>query len=136
MRNFDVVVVDNSGRGLARQRLGAATGFEIIENTRNRGFGAAINQVYSRSISPFLATLNDDAVAAPRWIGELLAVIEATPDAGMCASHVRLSDGGRLDSVGMLICRDGSSKQRGHAASPEQYSLPEEVMLPSGSAAP
>jgi GT2 family glycosyltransferase len=133
-QDFDVVVVDNSGRGLARQRL-AGEALQIIENAENRGFGAAINQVYSRSATPFVATLNDDAVAGPQWIGELLAVIESRPDAGMCASQVRLLDGQGLDSAGMLICADGSSKQRGHLSAPEEYACEEEVLLPSGSAA-
>jgi GT2 family glycosyltransferase len=35
----------------------------------------------------------------------------------------------------MLICADGSSKQRGHLASPHDYSREEEVLAPSGSAA-
>jgi GT2 family glycosyltransferase len=61
--------------------------------------------------------------------------MESSEDVGMCASQVRLAGEGLLDSVGMLIASDGSSKQRGHAESPEAYSLPEEVLLPSGSAA-
>ena len=134
-RDFAVVVVDNSGRRLARQRLGAGANVEIVENNQNRGFGAAINQVWSRSTSPFLAVLNDDAIAAPQWLGELLDVIESRPDAGMCASQVRLLGSGRIDSAGMLICADGSSRQRGHLRTPEEYSRPEDVLLPSGSAA-
>lgn len=133
--DFAVVVVDNSGRGLARQCLGEIAGVQIIETKYNIGFGAAINQVYARSVSPFLATLNDDAVACPGWLGELLAMLEPRPDAGMCASQVRLLAGEALDSAGMLICADGSSKQRGHLGSPEAYRTAEEVLLPSGSAA-
>src|SRR5712691_7352415 len=134
-RDFAIVVVDNSGQRLARQRLGAGARVEIIENNENRGFGAAINQVYSRSNSPFLAVLNDDAVADPHWLSGLLDVIESRPDAGMCASQVRLLGSGQIDSAGMLICGDGSSKQRGHLRPPEEYRRPEEVLLPSGSAA-
>jgi len=134
-RDFAVVVVDNSGQRLARQRLGAESNVEIIENNENRGFGAAINQVYSRSNSPFLAILNDDAVAAPQWLGALLDVIESRPDAGMCASQVRLLASEQIDSAGMLICADGSSRQRGHLRPPDKYRRQEEVLLPSGSAA-
>ena len=135
IRDVAIVVVDNSGQCLARQRLGGGTKVEIIENDENRGYGAAINQVYSRSSSPFLAVLNDDAIAAPQWLGRLLDVIESRPDVGMCASQVRLLGSGQIDSAGMLICADGSSRQRGHLRSPEQYRRPEEVLLPSGSAA-
>jgi GT2 family glycosyltransferase len=134
-RDFMVVVVDNSGQRLARQQLAAALNVEIIENDENRGFGAAINQVCSRSSSPFLAVLNDDAFAAPRWLSSLLAVIESKPDVGMCASQVRLLRSGQIDSAGMLICADGSSRQRGHLRPPEDFRRPEEVLLPSGSAA-
>jgi GT2 family glycosyltransferase len=133
-RDFDVVIVDNSGQRLARQRLGGESLY-IIENNVNRGFGAAVNQAYAESRAPFLATLNDDAVADPRWIEELLAAMESTPEVGMCASQVRLAGQDGLDSAGMLICGDGSSKQRGHGASPGGYDRVEEVLLPSGSAA-
>jgi len=53
----------------------------------------------------------------------------------MCASKILLSRGGLLDSAGMLVCADGSSKQRGHGQDPERYSEPEEVFFPSACAA-
>src|SRR5581483_9524851 len=99
-RDFEVIVVDNSGQGLVR-RNGVATGVRIIENSRNAGFGAAINQGFAASTAPFLATLNDDAAAHPRWLEALVAAIERRPDAGMCASQVRLFGEDRLDSAGM-----------------------------------
>jgi GT2 family glycosyltransferase len=135
MQDFMVIVVDNSGHRLARQRLDGRAKVEIIENNENRGFGAAINQAYFRSSAPFLAVLNDDAAADPQWLSALLDVVESRPDAGMCASQVRLLGSGQLDSAGMLICADGSSKQRGHLKLPEEYRRPGEVLLPSGSAA-
>jgi GT2 family glycosyltransferase len=79
--------------------------------------------------------LNDDAVAHPRWLESLVAAIERRPDAGMCASQVRLFGEDRLDSAGMLVARDGSSKQRGHGRPPEDFPVAEETLFPSGSAA-
>jgi GT2 family glycosyltransferase len=134
-RDFEIVVVDNSGKQLARGRLEAAPNLRIIENARNIGFGAAVNLAYSGSNSPFLATLNDDAAADPKWLDELLAAIESDPRVGMCASQVRLGATGSIDSAGMLICGDGSSKQRGHLQPAENYGAREEVLAPSGSAA-
>ena len=101
----------------------------------NAGFGAAINQGIRASTSPYVATLNDDAVAHPGWLDALVAALEARPDAGMCASQVRLFGEPRLDSAGMLVARDGSSKQRGHGRPPEDFPVAEEVLMPSGSAA-
>jgi GT2 family glycosyltransferase len=107
----------------------------VIENERNAGFGRAINQGLRASKAPYVATLNDDAVAHPRWIEALVAAMERRPDAGMCASQVRLYGEHRLDSAGMLVALDGSSKQRGQGRPPEDFPVPEEVLLPSGSAA-
>lgn len=134
VRDFEVVVVDNSGRGLVRARHTALGPAAILENARNLGFGAAINAAHARSGAPFLATLNDDAVADPRWLEALLAAAEARPEVGMCASRVRLASGG-LDSAGMLLCGDGSSRQRGHRARHDSFCDLEEVLLPSACAA-
>ena len=133
-REFEIVVVDNSGEGLVR-RKGQALGARIIENERNAGFGAAINQGLKVSRAPYLATLNDDAVAHPRWLEALVSALDARPDVGMGASQVRFFGEERLDSAGMLIAADGSSKQRGHGCWPEDFPVTEEVLFPSGSAA-
>ena len=129
--DFEVIVVDNSGRHAARP----GGQVRVIANESNVGFGAAVNQGIRESKSTFVAVLNDDAIAQPRWLEALLAAVEARPDVGMCASQVRLAGDGRLDSAGMLLCGDGSSKQRGHLESPESYSRRQEALLPSGSAA-
>jgi GT2 family glycosyltransferase len=133
-RDLEVIVVDNSGQGLAR-RNGTAPGATVIENDRNAGFGTAINQGMRASAAPYLATLNDDAVAHPQWIEALISAMERRPDAGMCASQVRLFGEHRLDSTGMLVALDGSSKQRGQGRAPEDFPVAEEVLMPSGSAA-
>ena len=133
-QDLKVIIVDNSGKGLVRKN-GTGPGAHIIENPRNLGFGAAINQGIRASSSPYVATLNDDAVAHPGWLEALVQSLERRPDAGMCASQVRLFGEDRLDSAGMLVAADGSSKQRGHGRLPEDFPVPEEVLLPSGSAA-
>ena len=132
-RDFAVIVIDNSGAGAAR-RLNLAD-VRVVENSRNAGFGAAINQGLRASSTPYLATLNDDAVAHPGWLEALTGALERRPDAGMGASQVRLFGEPRLDSAGMLVARDGSSKQRGQGRPPEDFPVEEEVLLPSGSAA-
>jgi GT2 family glycosyltransferase len=132
--DFEVIVVDNSGQGLVRKN-GTAPGARVVENRRNAGFGAAVNQGFRASSAPYVATLNDDAVACPEWLASLVSALEARPDAGMCASQVRLFGENRIDSAGMLIARDGSSKQRGHLRPPGDFPVAEETLFPSGSAA-
>jgi len=134
-RDFEVIIVDNSGQQLVRRRNAAGARATVIENAVNAGFGGAVNQAFHRSHAPFLATLNDDAIADPNWVAALMGAVENRPDVGMCASKVRLYPQGTLDSAGMLIARDGSSKQRGHRQNPNAYNHQEEALLPSGSAA-
>lgn len=129
--DFEVIVVDNSGRGL----VAAAAATKVIHNEQNLGFGAAINQGIAQSRAPFVATLNDDAVAHPRWLESLLRAIGARYEIGMAASQVRLAGENVLDSAGMLLCRDGSSKQRGHMEPWSAYPRLQEVLFPSASAA-
>lgn len=133
---FEIVVVDNSG---SQQVTAQSRNTRVITNQINVGFGAAVNQGIRASTAPYIATLNDDAVADPRWLEALTAAAEARADAGMCASQVRLADSGLLDSAGMLIAIDGSSKQRGHGEAPEKFADEidgsRDALFPSGSAA-
>jgi GT2 family glycosyltransferase len=130
-RDFEVVVVDNSTRQAARN---CGTDVRVIENSRNVGFGAAVNQGWRAAESAWIATVNDDAEAAPEWLAELVRAGETDSEIGMVASQVRL-DGDRLDSAGMLIARDGSSKQRGHGRPCGAFEDARDILLPSGSAA-
>ncbi len=133
-RDFEVILVDNSGQGLAR-RNELPPGVRVIENNRNLGYGLAINQGMQASTATYLASLNDDALPHPGWLDALVRALDERPDAGMCASQVRLYGEDRLDSAGMLVARDGSSKQRGHGRLPADFPVAEEALFPSGSAA-
>jgi GT2 family glycosyltransferase len=131
VNELEVVVIDNSGTGRVRTScLDISPRVRVIANDHNAGFGAAVNQAFRDSTALYLATLNDDAVADPRWLERLLADAEAHPRIGMFASEVRLAGTDRLDSAGMLIAADGSSKQRSPTALVDA-----ETLLPSGSAA-
>ncbi len=135
LREFEVIIVDNSGQRRVRGSQAAGRATEVIENNANAGFGAAVNQAVARSRAPYIAVLNDDAVACPGWLAALVDGMESRVDCGMCASQIRLAGDGRLDSAGMLLCGDGSSKQRGHLEPPEKYADAGDSLFPSGCAA-
>lgn len=129
---FEIVVIDNSGSGLVNS---TSARMRVISNARNVGFGPAVNQAIRDSTSPYVVTLNDDAVAEPRWLETLVRAADANPKMGMFASEVRLEGGELLDSAGMLIAADGTGKQRGHNRSATEFRQPSEALFPSGSAA-
>lgn len=134
-RDFECVLVDNSGEDKVRREGAAAPWLRVIAEERNVGFGAAVNHAIRASAAPLIATLNDDAVPSPRWLSALVEAIEKEPSAGMCASRIVLSGENRLDSAGMLLGGDASSKQRGHLAPLDEFRTPEEVFFPSACAA-
>ncbi len=135
LRDFEVIVVDNSGR----RAVAARAGVQVIYNDANVGFGAAVNQGIRASAAMYVATLNDDAAPRPEWLAALVAAIEERHEIGMCASQIRLMGDGRVDSAGMLVCGDGSSKQFGHldvsGLETGQPARRRHALLPSGCAA-
>jgi GT2 family glycosyltransferase len=131
-QDFETIIIDNSGQDLARKL--DLNGARLISMPGNSGFGAAINRAFEQSSTPFLITLNDDAVPCAGWLAALVAAAESDSRVGMCASQVLLQSN-ELDSAGMLIYGDGSSKQRGHGEPAACYPNQEDVLLPSASAA-
>jgi len=134
-REFECVIVDNSGEGRVREGGVTRPWLRVIREPRNVGFGAAVNHAIMSTSSTYVATLNDDAIPAPGWLEALVEVMESDPSVGMCASRIRFSGGRGLDSAGMLLAGDGSSKQRGHLAPLDQFQSPGEVFFPSACAA-
>ena len=130
--DFETIVVDNSCQGLARPHAGSAV--RVIANSKNVGFGAAVNQAIESSAAPFVCALNDDARPRAQWLESLLAAAEGSAEVGMCASRILLSEDA-LDSAGLGIYPDGTTKQRGHGSSPADHCIAGEALLPSGCAA-
>lgn len=101
----------------------------------NVGFGAAVNLAIGSTEAPYIAALNDDAEPGAAWLENLVRAADSDESVGMCASCIELSGQDRLDSAGMLICLDGSSRQRGHQAPVSAFPVSEEVLCPSACAA-
>ena len=133
--HLTVVVVDNSGLGKARALFAGQQRVRIVEMPSNAGFGAAVNRGFREFPADYLATLNDDAFASPDWVRCLVAELEQQRQAGMAASKILLAGTDLLDSAGMNIAADGSSRQRGHGSPEHFFNEPCEVLLPSGCAA-
>jgi GT2 family glycosyltransferase len=136
--DFQVVIVNNSGRDLAVSEGLFAFPIRVISPAANVGFGAAINiavRVTDARDAHYVATLNDDTEPDAGWLAALVGEMESDPGIGMCASNIRLFSDERLDSAGMAICFDGSSRQRGHREPAAGFALSEDVLLPSACAA-
>jgi GT2 family glycosyltransferase len=135
---LEVIVVDNGSTDGSPDML--ATEFPevlVIRNRENRGFCAANNQGIARAAGRYVALLNNDAEAHPRWLEALVREVEQASGVGMCASKILLyDDPGTIDKVGHLLYPDGQNRGRGAGqADHGQFDRVEEVLFPDGCAA-
>lgn len=128
----EVIVVDNG----SLQRISAAPGIILIENDRNAGFARAVNQAIARASGEFIALLNNDAVADPLWLEEMLRCMQS-PATGMVASKILVAaNPSIIDKAGHLMYPDGQNRGRGSGEVDRgQYDREEEVLWPDGCAA-
>ena len=135
--SFETIVVDNGSVDGSPEMAEREFGTQVIRNRENRGFCAANNQGIAAARGEFIALLNNDAEAEPRWLAEMYRACTKSPDVGMAASKVLVwEDPGRIDKAGHLIFPDGQNRGRG-TGEPDtgQYDREEEVLWPDGCAA-
>jgi N-acetylglucosaminyl-diphospho-decaprenol L-rhamnosyltransferase len=105
---YEVIVVDNASGddSVARLRSDAAMRdwlrdgrLRVIANADNRGFGAASNQAFALSRSPYVLLLNPDTLMTVGAIELLMAVLRSDPRIGACGPRLVNPDGSLQVSV-------------------------------------
>ncbi len=134
----EIVVVDNASTDesvrLLRERYGAK--IRLVVNQSNRGFTGGNNTGIAVATGEYVLLVNNDAVADRGWVAALVHEAEADPRVGMCASKVvSYDDPAEIDSVGLLLARDGLGRGRARLARDDgRFDRPEDVLIPSGCA--
>jgi len=85
-QNFTIIVIINNIRDSAINALKNKPRLQVIVNTKNLGFAAAVNQGIRASNSPYIGVLNDDAFPDPGWLEALISAMERDSRIGVCAS--------------------------------------------------
>ena len=96
-----IVVVDNGSTDGTGVMVGRDfPQVQVISLPTNLGFAAAVNRGIEATDAPFVALLNNDAIAAPGW---LQAALDAFGPgvAAVASSMVSAADPTRLDSAGV-----------------------------------
>ena len=105
---YEIVVIDNASAddSLAQlrasavsTRLMASRQLRIINNSENRGFGAANNQAFEITDSPFVFLLNLDTEVPPGTIDKLMAKLDEDQSIGACGPKLLNTDGSLQVSV-------------------------------------
>ncbi|HEY8506471.1 MAG TPA: glycosyltransferase family 2 protein, partial [Gemmataceae bacterium] len=125
---FEVVVVDNGSRdGSAEWLRRAWPGVTVVEAGANLGFAGGNNAGMDRAHGRLFALLNNDAVADPFWLEEMLRAA-GVRTAGVAAKLVFLAEPGVIDSAGLRLLRDGRGKDVGFREPDRgQFERPREV---------
>ncbi len=135
----EVIVVDNGSTDGSFEFLRSeyAGQIALIKNDRNDGYGRGANLGIDAAHGEFIALLNNDAVASPHWLAELIKGMSSEETIGMCACKVLfLQDQQRINSAGNLLYPDGISARRGFGElDTGQYDRLEDTLFPDGSAA-
>ena len=91
---LEIVVVDNgSGDGSAESVRTGWPQVRLIANSHNEGFTRANNRAIRTTTSPYLLLVNADAFVRPGCIDQLLARLDADPQAGVAAPRLVYTDG-------------------------------------------
>lgn len=101
--DLKITIVDNASRDktkVAVRRFDGAV--RLIENTKNRGFAAAVNQAVLQSDpADYILLLNPDVILAPTAIDEVLASALLRQDCRLYGGQM-LDSNGRFDSSSCL----------------------------------
>ncbi len=132
-----ILVVDNGSQDGTREGLRRNyPHVQVLALTRNLGFARAVNLALERVRTPYVALLNNDAVADRAWLAAGLAGLRGHPEYSFFASRmIQLQHPDRLDSAGDCYGRTGLPVKRGFGRPADAYPTAEEVLGASAGAA-
>jgi GT2 family glycosyltransferase len=132
-----VLVVDNASTdGTAEFVTDNYPEATVVVAPRNEGFAGGVDRALAAVTTPWVALLNNDATADPRWLETLLAHAAAQPRAAAVTSRLLLTEpAGVLNNAGVVLLPSGYGADRGLGEPGSAYPEPAEVFGFSGGAA-
>jgi GT2 family glycosyltransferase len=111
---FEVVIVLNGATpDVSRVALDGVEGIVVVRSPVNLGYASACNRGAAAASAPWLALLNDDAVADSGWLAALVRAGEARPKAAAIGPLVLHPDGSVQETGGGRVLPDGSFEALG-----------------------
>ena len=137
-RDFCVVVVDDGSTDESRELVGRFyPEAQVIALPQNRGLAAAVNAAFHATGGEYVALLNNDTEAHPRWLEFLIGALDRYPEYAFAASKLMLFDRrDHIHSAGDFYRSDGVPGSRGvWQRDSGQFNVMEEVFGPCAGAA-
>ena len=133
-----VTVVDNGSTDGTEELL--ADRFpevHVVQTGANLGFAGGVQAGLDAAVTPYVALLNNDAVAEPGWLAALVQAAEAHPEAAAVTSRMLLQDTDPplLNNTGVVLLDTDYGADRDLRADAGSRSDPDSVFGFSGGAA-
>lgn len=107
--DFEIIVVENGSTDDSRAVLDELAAeidpvrVTVLHNDTNLGFAGGVNRGIRHALDfgfDAIGMFNNDAVADRRWLGHLVAELNARPDASIATGRLLMADGRTVDSTG------------------------------------
>lgn len=137
-RDFEVVVVDNGSRDDTLAWLGEHwPEVEVVALAQNVGVTAALNVCARSGRGELVGMFNNDMELDPDCVGELVAALQAHPEAGWAGAKLRdFEQRDLLDGAGDVFTWAATGGRRGHGEHDAgQYDEPRAIFGACGGAA-
>lgn len=140
--NFEVVLVDNSSTDgsleYVSKKFGHNPRLKIIVNNKNYGFAKG-NNIGVRHVNPsakYIVFLNNDTEVDPKWLIELVKVMETDPTIGASQCKLlKMHDRKRIDQAHIFIDFLGyDNYSYGEGENENRYNCVQETFSASGAA--
>ncbi len=137
-RDIELIIIDN---GSADESLAIARGYvgsenyTLVENGRNTGFSAAVNEGIRRARGEYVILFNNDAFAAPDFVEQLCKTADEHPRAFAVQSlMIRHFERDLCDDAGDYVTLFGWACKRGDGRYWRRYQKPGRIFSACGGA--
>lgn len=80
---FELIVIDNGSKIQLKEKLEAFPQVRFFRNEKNTGYAAALNSGLKKARGAYYLTLNNDIIATPHWLQNMLRCLKSDPQIGI-----------------------------------------------------
>ena len=132
--SFEIILADDASTDQT-QSLQASDfrNFKVVRAEENLGFLGNVNSAAKTAEGRVIVLLNNDTIALPGWLENLISTLDEDESIGMVGSQL-IFPSGRLQEAGGIVWRDGSAWNYGRNEDPmdPRFSFARDVDYCSG----
>lgn len=110
-RDFEIVFVDNASKDRSVEILrkllnrGRFRGIQmkLVLNRENFGYCMGNNIGLAHAEGSYIVFLNNDTYVSPKWLEELVKVLDTHPSVGVCQSKIVSARTGKIQTIGNIF---------------------------------